>query len=84
MIVGGPEGGDSAGSRKAWARQLYVGAVYGREVNVKKICCEPITFTDEDLPLGVGPLRDALVIAMDIAGTVVRQTGHDSLGGVHG
>ncbi|XP_019184331.1 PREDICTED: uncharacterized protein LOC109179249 [Ipomoea nil] len=36
MIVGGPEGGDSANTRKAWARQLYVGTVYERESGSKK------------------------------------------------
>ncbi|XP_019158822.1 PREDICTED: uncharacterized protein LOC109155651 [Ipomoea nil] len=73
MIVGGPEGGDSANTQKAWARQLYVGTVYGREENSKKICREPITFTDRDLPTGETPHRDALVIAMDINGVVVRR-----------
>ncbi|XP_019168028.1 PREDICTED: uncharacterized protein LOC109163777 [Ipomoea nil] len=38
MIIGGPEGGDSANTRKAWARQLYVGTVYGREEGSKKTC----------------------------------------------
>ncbi|XP_031099750.1 uncharacterized protein LOC116003948 [Ipomoea triloba] len=38
MIVGGPEGGDSSGSRKAWARQLYVGTIYGRDDSLKKVC----------------------------------------------
>ncbi|XP_031106186.1 uncharacterized protein LOC116010822 [Ipomoea triloba] len=78
MIIRGPEGGDSAGSRKAWARQLYIGAIYGREANVKKECREPITFTDDNLPLGAGPHRDALVIAIDIVGTVVRRVLEDT------
>ncbi|XP_019159714.1 PREDICTED: uncharacterized protein LOC109156332 [Ipomoea nil] len=73
MIVGGPEGGDSANTRKAWARQLYVGTVYGREENSKKVCREPIVFTDRDLPAGEIPHRDALVIAMDVNGIVVRR-----------
>ncbi|XP_031096901.1 uncharacterized protein LOC116001150 [Ipomoea triloba] len=73
MIVGGPEGGDSAGSRNAWARQLYVGTIYGREDNLKKVCQEPILFTDEDLPRGQSPHRDALVIALDVSGIVVRR-----------
>ncbi|XP_019194876.1 PREDICTED: uncharacterized protein LOC109188702 [Ipomoea nil] len=73
MIVGGPEGGDSANTRKAWARQLYVGTVYGREESSKKVCREPIVFTDRDLPAGETPHRDALVIAMDISGVVVRR-----------
>ncbi|XP_019163610.1 PREDICTED: uncharacterized protein LOC109159953 [Ipomoea nil] len=73
MIVGGPEGGDSANTRKAWARQLYVGTVYGREESSKKVCREPIVFTDKDLPAGEIPHRDALVITMDINGLVVRR-----------
>ncbi|XP_019162234.1 PREDICTED: uncharacterized protein LOC109158509 [Ipomoea nil] len=73
MIVGGPKGGDSANTQKAWARQLYVGTVYGREENSKKTCREPIVFTDKDLPAGETPHRDALVIAMDINGVVVRR-----------
>ncbi|XP_019172655.1 PREDICTED: uncharacterized protein LOC109168055 [Ipomoea nil] len=73
MIVGGPEGGDSANTRKAWARQLYVGTVYGREGGSKKVCREPIVFTDKDLPTGETPHRDALVIAMDVNGVVVRR-----------
>ncbi|XP_019178297.1 PREDICTED: uncharacterized protein LOC109173512 [Ipomoea nil] len=73
MIVGGPEGGDSANTRKAWARQLYVGTVYGREESSKKVCREPITFTDKDLPTGETSHRDALVIAMDVNGVVVRR-----------
>ncbi|XP_019190603.1 PREDICTED: uncharacterized protein LOC109185061 [Ipomoea nil] len=73
MIVGGSEGGDSANTRKAWARQLYVGTVYGRDEGSKKVCREPITFTDKDLPTGETPHRDALVIAMDINGVVVRR-----------
>ncbi|XP_019172919.1 PREDICTED: uncharacterized protein LOC109168362 [Ipomoea nil] len=73
MIVGGPEGGDSANTRKAWARQLYVGTVYGREESSKKTCREPIVFTDKDLPAGETPHRDTLVIAMDINGVVVRR-----------
>ncbi|XP_019181978.1 PREDICTED: uncharacterized protein LOC109177132 [Ipomoea nil] len=73
MIVDGPEGGDSANTRKAWARQLYVGTVYGREEGSKKACREPITFTDKDLPTGETPHRDALVIAMDVNGVVVRR-----------
>ncbi|XP_031116523.1 uncharacterized protein LOC116020181 [Ipomoea triloba] len=73
MIVGGPEGGDSSSSRKAWARQLYVGTIYGRDDSLKKVCHEPILFTDEDLPRSQHPHRDALVIAMDVHGTVVRR-----------
>nr|GMD34255.1 uncharacterized protein LOC109156529 [Ipomoea batatas] len=73
MIVGSPEGDDSVGSRKASARQLYVEAIYGQEASAKRVCREPITFTYEDLSLGAGPHRDALVIAMDIVDTVVRR-----------
>ncbi|XP_019184992.1 PREDICTED: uncharacterized protein LOC109179971 [Ipomoea nil] len=73
MIVDGPEGGDSANTRKAWARQLYVRTVYGREGGSKKACREPIAFTDKDLPTGETPHRDALVIAMDVNGVVVRR-----------
>ncbi|XP_019150235.1 PREDICTED: uncharacterized protein LOC109147053 [Ipomoea nil] len=56
----------------AWARQLYVGTVYGGEEGSKKVCREPIMFTDKDLPTGKTPHRDALVIAMDVNGVVVR------------
>ncbi|XP_019188934.1 PREDICTED: uncharacterized protein LOC109183296 [Ipomoea nil] len=73
MIVGGPEGGDSANTRKAWARQLYVGTVYGREEGSKKACRELITFTDKYLPTGETPHQDALVIAMDVNGVVVQR-----------
>ncbi|XP_031127587.1 uncharacterized protein LOC116029683 [Ipomoea triloba] len=73
MIVGGPEGGYSSSSRKAWARQLYVDTIYGRDDGLKKVCREPILFTDEDLPRSQHPHRDALVIAMDVQGTVVRR-----------
>ncbi|XP_019173004.1 PREDICTED: uncharacterized protein LOC109168436 [Ipomoea nil] len=73
MIVCGPERGDSANTRKAWAQQLYVGTVYGREGGSKKACREPIVFTDKDLPTGETPHRDALVIAMDVNGVVVRR-----------
>nr|GMC79856.1 uncharacterized protein LOC109168362 [Ipomoea batatas] len=36
MIVGGPEGGDSSSSRKAWAQQLYVETIYGRDDSLTK------------------------------------------------
>ncbi|XP_019157458.1 PREDICTED: uncharacterized protein LOC109154029 [Ipomoea nil] len=72
MIVVGPEGGDSARARKARARQLYVGAIAFQEPDRKKICREPIVFTDDDLPRGPTPHWDALVIAIDIQGLVTR------------
>ncbi|XP_019150581.1 PREDICTED: uncharacterized protein LOC109147378 [Ipomoea nil] len=83
MIVGGPEGGDSANTRKAWARQLYVGTVYGREGGSKKACREPIVFTDKYLPTGETPHRDELVIAMDVNGVVVRRILVDTGGSVN-
>ncbi|XP_019153539.1 PREDICTED: uncharacterized protein LOC109150017 [Ipomoea nil] len=72
MIVGGPEGGDSANTRKAWARQLYVGTIYWREGGSKKACREPIVFTDKDLPTSEVAHRDTLVTAVDVGGVVVR------------
>lgn len=73
IIYGGPEGGDTAGERKQWARQLYVGEVAHAEPPVKRCKRNPIYFTDDDLLGGPTPHRDALVIAMDINGTVVHR-----------
>lgn len=73
VIYGRPEGGNTAGEQKQWARQLYVGAVAHVEPPVKRSKHEPIYFTDEDFPDGPTPHRDALVIAMDVGGTVVQR-----------
>ncbi|XP_031099813.1 uncharacterized protein LOC116004014 [Ipomoea triloba] len=72
IIYGGPEGGDSARERKQWGRQLYVGAIQ-HAVAPKKPRRDPIIFTDDDIPHGTVPHRDALMITIDIKGTVVRR-----------
>ncbi|XP_031104440.1 uncharacterized protein LOC116007921 [Ipomoea triloba] len=72
IIYGGPEGGDSARERKQWGRQLYVGAIQ-HAVAPKKPRRDPIIFTDDDIPHGTVLHRDALMIAIDIKGTVVRR-----------
>ncbi|XP_031120832.1 uncharacterized protein LOC116024068 [Ipomoea triloba] len=69
MIGGGPEGGDSSSSCKAWA--------------LKKVCRELIVFTDEDLPRGQFPYRDALVTAMDVNGTIIRRVLVDTTNSVN-
>ncbi|VFR00465.1 unnamed protein product [Cuscuta campestris] len=70
MIVGGPEGGDTASQRKNWARSLHV-AVVSLESHGKQARREPITFTDRDLPRTGGDHNDPLVITMDINGADV-------------
>ncbi|VFQ68976.1 unnamed protein product [Cuscuta campestris] len=70
MIVGGPEGGDTASQRKNWARSLHV-AVVSLESQGKQARREPITFTDRDLPRTGGDHNDPLVITMDIKGADV-------------
>ncbi|VFQ71079.1 unnamed protein product [Cuscuta campestris] len=70
MIVGGPEGGDTASQRKNWARSLHV-AVVSLESQGKQARREPITFTDRDLPRTGGDHNDPLVITMDINGADV-------------
>ncbi|VFQ89994.1 unnamed protein product [Cuscuta campestris] len=70
MIVGGPEGGDTASQRKNWARSLHV-AVVSLETQGKHARREPITFTDRDLPRTGGDHNDPLVITMDINGADV-------------
>ncbi|VFR01459.1 unnamed protein product [Cuscuta campestris] len=70
MIVGGPEGGDTASQRKNWARSLHV-AVVSLESQGKQSKREPITFTDRDLPRTGGDHNDPLVITMDINGADV-------------
>ncbi|VFQ69026.1 unnamed protein product [Cuscuta campestris] len=70
MIVGGPEGGDTASQRKNWARSLHV-AVVSLESHGKQARREPITFTDRDLPRTGGDHNDPLVISMDINGADV-------------
>ncbi|XP_019175571.1 PREDICTED: uncharacterized protein LOC109170888 [Ipomoea nil] len=47
--------------------------MHGRESGAKKVCREPITFTDKDLPSGQMPHRNALVIAMEVNGVVIRR-----------
>ncbi|VFQ84428.1 unnamed protein product [Cuscuta campestris] len=70
MIVGGPEGGDTASQRKNWARSLHV-AVVSLESQGKQARREPITFTDRDLPRTGRDHNDPLVITMDINGADV-------------
>ncbi|VFQ82110.1 unnamed protein product, partial [Cuscuta campestris] len=70
MIVGGPEGGDTASQRKNWARSLHV-AVVSLESHGKQARREPITFTDRDLPRTGGDHNDPLIITMDINGADV-------------
>ncbi|XP_031090959.1 uncharacterized protein LOC115995952 [Ipomoea triloba] len=72
VIFGGPEGGDTQSERKKWARNLYVGEVV-RQPHEKKQRREPIIFTDDDLPDGPLPHRDALVITLDINNTIVHR-----------
>ncbi|VFQ69336.1 unnamed protein product [Cuscuta campestris] len=67
MIVGGPEGRDTASQRKSWARSLHV-AVVSLEPQGKQARREPITFTDRDLPRTGEDHNDPLVITMDING----------------
>ncbi|XP_019172819.1 PREDICTED: uncharacterized protein LOC109168233 [Ipomoea nil] len=72
VIFGGPEGGDTPAERKKWARSLYVGEVV-RAPHEKRTRREPITFTDDDLPDGPLPHRDALVIRLDLNDTIVHR-----------
>lgn len=73
MVIGSLEGGDTVGTRKAWARELYVGAIVTQEYDWKKAYREPIIFTNDDLPRGPTPHRDALVIVIDVQGMEVRR-----------
>ncbi|VFQ70931.1 unnamed protein product [Cuscuta campestris] len=70
MIVGGPEGGDTASQRKNWARSLNVATV-SAEPRTKNTKREPITFSDRDLPHTGEDHNDPLVITMDINGADV-------------
>ncbi|XP_019189993.1 PREDICTED: uncharacterized protein LOC109184447 [Ipomoea nil] len=72
VIFGGPEGGDTQAERKKWARSLYVGEVT-QAPREKKLQRESITFTDDDLPDGPLPHRDALVIKLDVNNVVVHR-----------
>ncbi|XP_031097184.1 uncharacterized protein LOC116001447 [Ipomoea triloba] len=72
VIFGGPEGGDTQSERKKWAWNLYVGEVV-RQPHEKKPRREPITFTDDDLPDGPLPHRDALAITLDINNVIVHR-----------
>ncbi|XP_031106343.1 uncharacterized protein LOC116010996 [Ipomoea triloba] len=72
VIFGSPEGGDTQSERKKWARNLYVGEVI-RQPQEKKQRREPIIFTDDDLPDGPLPHRDALVITLDINNTIIHR-----------
>ncbi|XP_019167690.1 PREDICTED: uncharacterized protein LOC109163402 [Ipomoea nil] len=72
FIYGGPAGGDTPTERKKWSRQLYVGEVVSLPKG-KKQRREAITFSDEDLPEGPLPHRDALVIKMDINDMIVHR-----------
>lgn len=72
IIFGEPEGGDTSGERKKWAKLLYVGAIAMVGPNVKRSKKELIYFTDDDFPRGLASHRDALVIGMNVVGTLVR------------
>ncbi|XP_031090958.1 uncharacterized protein LOC115995951 [Ipomoea triloba] len=72
VIFGGPEGGDTQSERKKWARSLYVGEVV-RQPHEKKPRRDPIVFTDDDLPEGPLPHRDAVVIRLDINNIIVHR-----------
>ncbi|XP_031107639.1 uncharacterized protein LOC116012276 [Ipomoea triloba] len=72
FIYGGPAGGDTQAERKKWSRQLYVGEVVSLPKG-KKQRREPITFSDDDLPEGPLPHRDALVIKMEINDSIVHR-----------
>ncbi|XP_031101818.1 uncharacterized protein LOC116005716 [Ipomoea triloba] len=72
VIFGGPEGGDTAGDRRNWARDLHVALV--EETNpVKRTKMEPIVFTDRDLPSSADCATEALVITIDINGVDVQR-----------
>ncbi|XP_031112204.1 uncharacterized protein LOC116016181 [Ipomoea triloba] len=72
VIYGGPEGGDSSRQRKQWARNLYVGTIHS-EPREKKKRTEPISFTDDDLPLHGETQNDPLVVTLDVSGTDVQR-----------
>ncbi|XP_031095148.1 uncharacterized protein LOC115999438 [Ipomoea triloba] len=72
MINGGPVGGDSAREKKRWARQLYIGAIQHR-APPKRGRRDPVIFSDDDLPDGPIPHRDAILITMDVNGATVRR-----------
>ncbi|XP_019189990.1 PREDICTED: uncharacterized protein LOC109184444 [Ipomoea nil] len=72
VIFGGPEGGDTPAIYKRWARSLYVGEVV-RVPHEKRTRREPISFTDDDLPDGPLPHRDALVIRLEIKDIIVHR-----------
>ncbi|XP_019198276.1 PREDICTED: uncharacterized protein LOC109192140 [Ipomoea nil] len=72
VIFGGPEGGNTPAERKRWARSLYVGEVVGAP-HEKRTRRELITFTDDDLPDGPLPHRDALVIRLELKDIIVHR-----------
>ncbi|XP_019153682.1 PREDICTED: uncharacterized protein LOC109150221 [Ipomoea nil] len=72
VIFGSPEGGDTPAERKKWARSLYIGEVV-RAPHEKRTRREPITFTDDDLPDGPIPHRDALVISLELKDIIVHR-----------
>ncbi|XP_019183802.1 PREDICTED: uncharacterized protein LOC109178721 [Ipomoea nil] len=73
MIVGGPEGGDSANTPKSLGSAAICRNSLWSRRELQKDMPEPIVFPNKDLPAGETPHRDALVIAMDINGVVVRR-----------
>jgi len=72
FIYRGPVGGDTPAERKKWSCYLYVGEVVSLPRG-KKQKREAITFSDDDLPEGPLPHRDALIIKMDINDTIVHR-----------
>ncbi|XP_031096983.1 uncharacterized protein LOC116001234 [Ipomoea triloba] len=72
IIFGSPEGGDTAGDRRNWARDLHFGLV--EETNSEKRSKqEPIVFTDRDLPSTGDCATEALVVTIDINGVDVQR-----------
>ncbi|XP_031101853.1 uncharacterized protein LOC116005756 [Ipomoea triloba] len=72
VIFRGPEGGDTAGESRNWARDLHVGLV--EEPNPeKKPKLEPIVFTDRDMPYAADCATEALVVTIDINGVDVQR-----------
>ncbi|XP_031101916.1 uncharacterized protein LOC116005819 [Ipomoea triloba] len=65
VIFGGPGGGDTAGERRNWARDLHVGLVE-ETAPEERMKIEPIVFTDRDLPNSPDCSTEALVVTIDI------------------
>lgn len=68
VIIGGPERGDSSGSRKACGLVSFM--LEPSTMEMRKVSREPIILTDDDLSRGQVPHWDALVKAMDVNETI--------------